>query len=82
MALTGKAVSLLASVTECLDARQGNADRIGVMAVRRKCLADEMRFQTLYPDGATANPDAISRSANVIDGAFAQAFKTPLALLK
>jgi hypothetical protein len=81
MALTREAVSSRAAVTECLDARKCDADRIGVVAVRRKRLADEPRFQTLYPGAFAADSDAVSGTMDVIDRA-AQAFKTTLAALK
>jgi hypothetical protein len=51
------------------------------VAVQRKRLADEPRFKTLYPRASAADPDAVSRTATVIDPAFAQAFKTTLAAL-
>jgi hypothetical protein len=82
MALTREAVSSRASVTECLDARKGHADRIGVVAMRRKGLADEPRFQTLNPCASAADPDTASGTISVIGRAFAQAFKTTLAALK
>ena len=68
VALTREADPSRAPVPERLHARQRNADRIGVVAVRRKRLSDEARFQPLDPRAAVANPDAIER-------AFALAFK-------
>jgi hypothetical protein len=52
------------------------------VAVRRKRLADEPRFQTLYPCASAADPDTVSDTMAVIDRAFAQAFKTTRAALK
>ncbi len=79
--LTGEAVPLRAAVPERLDAGQGDANRIGVVAMRRKRLADEPRFQTLYPCAAAADPDAVSGTAEIMARTVAQAFKTPRAAL-
>ena len=49
--------------------------------MRRKRLADEPRFQTLYPGDSAADSDAVSGTMNVIGQALAQAFKTTLAAL-
>jgi hypothetical protein len=67
---------------EGLDARQGHADRIGVVAVRRKGLAEEPRFQTLDSGASAADPDAVSGTVAVIGRAFAQAFKTTRVALR
>ncbi len=78
MALSRQTIPSRAPVPECLDARQGDADRIGVVAVRRKRLADEPRFETLYPRAAATDRDA----SFAVDRTLAQAFKTVLAALK
>ena len=57
--LAGKAVSLFAAIAERLNAAQRNAYRIGIVAVGRKSLPDEMRFCPFYAVGAESDPDAI-----------------------
>src|SRR5205807_9908484 len=69
VALAGEAAPQLASVAESLDARYGDADRIGVVAVRRKRLADEPRLETLDPHASAADPDAVSGAGTVMDQA-------------
>ena len=69
VALARKAVPPLAPEAERLDARKGNADRIGVVAMRGKSLTMEVRLHALDPFGARRDPDAIA-------AAFAQSFKT------
>jgi hypothetical protein len=74
--LTRPAVSSFGAIEEGLDTRQGDADRVGVVAVWREGLADEVRFEPLDPVGALADSDPTPRPASPGDRAFAQAFKT------
>ena len=74
--LAGQALPALAAIAKALDARQRDADRIGVVAVRRKCLAAEMRLEPLDAGRSRAEPDAAPPIAANRDGAPAQSFKT------
>jgi hypothetical protein len=76
MALAGQAVPRLAPEVKRLDARKGNADRVGVVAMRGKRLAMEMRLQAFDALGARCQPDAIAAAWGV-----AQSFKTVVVAL-
>jgi hypothetical protein len=76
MALAGKTVSLFASIPERLDARQGDTDSVGIVAMRGKRLAHEVCLQALDPLTSLANLEAICCSRPVNADTRAQAFKT------
>ena len=82
VALAGAAISLLAAVTEGLNARQRDSDAIGVVTVRREGLAQEMRLNALDPLGAGPHPDAARPAPARARLAVAQPFKTPFAVLR
>ena len=69
VALAREAVPPLASEAKRLDARKGNADRIGVVAMQAKRLTMEVGLQAFDPFGTRRDPDAIAAT-------FAQSFKT------
>ena len=64
--LTRQAVPLLAAISEGLHARKGDADRIGVVAVRAEGVALEIRLQSLDPGGPGPDPDAVRATGRVI----------------
>ena len=59
--LAGQAMPALAAIAEDLHARERDADRIGVVTVRRKGLAPEMRLHPLDPVARRTEPDAARR---------------------
>jgi hypothetical protein len=76
VALAGQALPPLAAIPERLHPRQGEADRIGVVAVRGEGLAEEMRLQALDPLRAGADPDPVARAAGILRRVPARSFKT------
>jgi hypothetical protein len=76
MALARQAVPSLPSEMEGLNAGKRNADRICIVAVRRKGLAVEMRLEALDAGSARRDPDTVAVAGLVARRAFAQSFKT------
>jgi hypothetical protein len=76
----GKAVPLLAAVPERLDSRKGDADRIGVVAMRRKGPAGEVRLEALDAVGSEADRNSAFAFGGTLERAVAQAFKTAFAV--
>jgi threonine/homoserine/homoserine lactone efflux protein len=62
VALTRKAVPALAPEAKRLDARKGDADRIGVVAMQAKRRTMEVSLQAFDPFGTRRDPDAIAQS--------------------
>ncbi len=77
VALTGQAVPLFTAVAECLHARESHADRISIVAMRRKSLADKAGLQSFDAVASRANPDPRPHIAVIAGYAAAQPFKTP-----
>ena len=63
MTLAGQAMPPLAAIAENLHARQRDADRIGIVTMRRKGLTAEMRLHPFDPVARRAEPDASRRQA-------------------
>ena len=74
--LTGQTVPRLAAIGECLDASEGDTNRVGIVAMRRKRSCAETRFHPFNPFVSPTKPDASSAA-----GVLAQTFKTIFALL-
>ena len=68
VALAGKAVPPLTPEAKGLYAGKGYANRIGVVAVRCKGLASQMRLDALDTLGARRNPDAIAQPFKTASG--------------
>jgi hypothetical protein len=66
---------LLAAIPKGLHALKGDADRVGVVAVRGVSLAGEICLQTFNSVGPGCDPDTPPASSTVTHGALAQPFK-------
>jgi hypothetical protein len=73
--LAGEAMPLLAAVTKALNPRQGDADRISVVAMRREGGTGKAGLDALDAVASESDPDARPLLARI-----AQAFKTPVAV--
>jgi hypothetical protein len=76
VALAWQAVPLPSTISKRLHARKRDADRIGIVAMRGKCLPQEMSLQTFDSLGSRTDPDATSIAANIARCTSAQPFKT------
>ena len=66
MTLAWQAVPLVTAISEGLHARNGDADRIGVVAVRAEGVALEICLQSFDPGGPGPDPDAVRATGRVI----------------
>ena len=77
--LTRQAVPLLIAVTKCLHAGKRDADRIGIVAMRRKGSAAEPGLQSLDAVASRTKRDT-GHMPSVAGWSFAQSFKTTFAV--
>ena len=82
VALAGQAIPALAAIAEGLNTDECHADRIGVVAMRRKSLAQETSLQAFDAHCARSEPDAARRNAASWASIRARSFKTAFAWLR